>query len=98
MSGDPLTRRSDGCYPAADYAGAFNHAAMAARRFGHDHGIEAATEYGRKVLRVKMLPTPQNRYGWELRCEVVTPDAPLMGVTVAQWIAANPGAIEAETR
>lgn len=36
-------------------------------------GIERASEFGREVYRVKHLPNRENRYGWELRCEVVLP-------------------------
>lgn len=36
-------------------------------------GIEGANEFGRKGFTVKMLPRPENRHGWETRCEVVSP-------------------------
>jgi hypothetical protein len=41
-------------------------------------------EYGIKwVYSVKMIPTnPQKRFGWELRCEVITPESPLYDQTI----------------
>ena len=60
-----------------DYHAAYEYARTQADTFTRPMGIEAATEYGRKVYRVKMLPKrPQDRYGWETRCEVVDPGMP----------------------
>ena len=44
-----------------------------ANEFRRDYGIEKAREYGHTVFRVFGLPRPENRYGHELRCEVVQP-------------------------
>ncbi len=60
-----------------DWKEAHTAAVTLARQCLMDVGIEACKEYGRKVLRVKLLPKPENRYGWELRCEVVRPSDPL---------------------
>lgn len=38
------------------------------------HGIEKPTAYAKWTI--KMLPRPENRYGWELRCEAVEPIKP----------------------
>jgi hypothetical protein len=57
-----------------NYFDARHCAAQLARLVGRDVGIEMASEYGRTVYRVKQLPNPANRYGWELRCEVVAFD------------------------
>ena len=47
-----------------------------ANRYGRPMAIEKATEYGRVVFHVKMLPIkPSDRFGWETRCEVVDPDS-----------------------
>lgn len=37
-------------------------------------GIEKVNEFGKEVFRVKHLPLPEYRRGWELRCEVVAPE------------------------
>lgn len=60
------------------YIKAFNEAVNLARLVKREVGIEKANEFGKIVYRVKMLPNKENRCGWELRCEVVSPDSPLM--------------------
>jgi hypothetical protein len=60
--------------PYTDYRRARREAQADANRFGRDMGIEKATEYGKTVYRVKFLPRADRRFGWELRCEVVTPE------------------------
>lgn len=47
------------------------YAEAQARKVGVAYGIEKPTRY--QKWTVKMLPQKQNRYGWELRCEVVEP-------------------------
>ena len=42
-----------------------------ADRMGLSFGIEKPTPY--QAWSVKMLPRPENRFGWELRCEAVEP-------------------------
>lgn len=59
-----------------DYHSAFAHAVRLARLLGKEVGIEAAKEYGKPIYRVFSLPKPENRFGHELRCQVVTPDEP----------------------
>jgi len=56
------------------YGLAREHAQAWANRLVRPMGIELANEYGRKVYRVAMLPIKRSqRFGWELRCEVVNP-------------------------
>jgi hypothetical protein len=58
------------------YGYAREHAQAWANRLRRPMAIEAATEYGRKVYRVAMIPVKvSDRYGWETRCEVVEPEA-----------------------
>jgi hypothetical protein len=51
----------------SDYHEAHRYAEERARLLHLDFGIEGARGY-----TVKMLPRPENRQGWELRCEVVS--------------------------
>lgn len=55
------------------YEAAFAAAQALANQLGREVGIEKANEFGRTVYLVKHLPKPENRCGWELRCEVVQP-------------------------
>lgn len=64
-----------GTYP--DYHLAHGNAVLLARSSRKDVGIERAAEFGKEVFRVFRLPLPQNRFGFELRCEVVGPDDPM---------------------
>ncbi len=48
-----------------------DYAEAQARAIGVAYGIEKPTAYS--GWTVKMLPRPENRYGWELRCEAVEP-------------------------
>jgi len=52
-------------------------AVVLARQIGHDVGIWRQAEYGKDGYNIRSLPKPENRYGHELRCEVVTPRDPL---------------------
>ncbi len=59
------------------YEDAYSHAVQRARQSGRDVGIERFMEYGtREVFLVRALPNPENRFGPDLRCEVVTPNSP----------------------
>ena len=61
-----------------DIAAARAYASQQARVLTHAMGVERASEYGRTVYRVAMIPNrPEQRYGWELRCEVVLPTDPV---------------------
>lgn len=60
----------------SDWKAAHTAAQADANRLGLSLGIEKAKEYGKTVFRVSILPKPENRYGWETRCEVVDPDLP----------------------
>lgn len=62
-----------------EYADAFNAACDLARTLGHDAGLEKADNpLDGKGFRVWSLPKPENRYGFEARCEVITPATPKM--------------------
>lgn len=52
-------------------------ACLLARQIGHDVGIWHQEEYGKDGYNIRSLPRPENRYGHELRCEVVTPKDPI---------------------
>jgi hypothetical protein len=52
-------------------------AVMLAREIGRETGIERQTQFGKDGYNVHMLPRPENRCGFELRCEVVRPGDPL---------------------
>lgn len=54
----------------AAYVAARAEAQAKANATGLDHGIEANDVF--KTWRVFMLPRRENRYGHELRCEVVS--------------------------
>ena len=63
--------------PFRDIAAARAYASQQARTLNHAMGVERASEYGREVYRVAMIPTrPDQRFGWETRCEVVLPTDP----------------------
>lgn len=47
-----------------------------ARELNREVGLWAANEYGKPVFNIRSLPRPENRYGHELRCEVVGPTDP----------------------
>lgn len=59
-----------------DYKEAFNAAIDLANLLGRETGLEAAKEYGKPGFRLHNLPKPENRYGFELRCQVVQPGEP----------------------
>ena len=61
-----------------DYFEAHDFAVNKARLLNMCYGIEKMNQFGKQVYSVKMIPTdPQKRFGWEVRCEVVTPESPL---------------------
>jgi len=60
-----------------DYKEAKNEAIKYARYLEKEVGIEKASEFGKKVFNVRPLPKAENRYGHELRMEVVRPNEPL---------------------
>ena len=61
----------------ADWKAAHTAAVLLARQIGHDVGIWRQTEYGKDGYNIRSLPKPENRYGHELRCEVVSPADPV---------------------
>ncbi len=65
-------------FQSPNYDAARARAEDAARTYNRPMGLERATEYGKTVYRVKMIPAdPNKRQGWELSCEVVdVPQAP----------------------
>jgi len=62
------------------YQAAFNAAVELARLLGRETGLlKVACPLARRdVYRVYTLPKPENRCGYELRCQIVRPDEPLM--------------------
>lgn len=61
-----------------EYRDAFNAACDLARLRQREMGLEKVDGPFEKGFRVISLPKPENRYGHELRCEVVAPDMPRM--------------------
>lgn len=59
-----------------DWKDAHNAAVDLARTLGREVGIYKTKEYTSEVYQVIHLPKPQNRQGFELRCEVVAPSDP----------------------
>lgn len=62
----------------SEYRDAFNSAVGLARQLGREVGLEKFTEFNKRGFRVFHLPKPANRQGFELRCQVVTPEELLM--------------------
>ena len=60
-----------------DWKDAHTAAVNLARLLKRETGIEKAYEFGNLVYRVHSLPKPENRCGFELRCEIVRPSDPL---------------------
>jgi hypothetical protein len=61
-----------------DWKEAHTAAVKLARQIGHDVGLEVGDNpLDGKGFRIFSLPKPENRYGFELRCEVIHPDDPL---------------------
>lgn len=52
-------------------------AVLLARQLNKEVGIYKTKEYNKQVYQVLHLPKPQNRQGFELRCELVDPGDPL---------------------
>ena len=57
-----------------DYEKVYRYARDLATKTGRDVGIEKNRLFG--TFNTIMLPNPENRYGHELRCEVVHPGQP----------------------
>lgn len=61
-----------------EWKDAHTAAVKLARQIGHDVGLEKADNpIDGKGYRIFSLPKPENRYGFELRCEVVSPSDPI---------------------
>ena len=60
-----------------DWKEAHTHAVLQARKLGLDCGVEKINEFGKTRYAVRYLPKPENRCGFELRCEVVKVTDPL---------------------
>jgi hypothetical protein len=67
--------------PFSTYRAAFNAACDLARDTGKDVGLEKVLGPGLKgeAFRIWTLPKPENRYGFEARCEVISPNTPKLG-------------------
>lgn len=67
-------------FPADQYKQALAHAIITARNLGgrFQVGLEKISEFGKPGFRSGfLLPKPENRFGFELRCEVVNASDPL---------------------
>lgn len=62
----------------SDYHEARQEAEDKANLYGRDMGIRRQREYGQEVYVVSILPDARNRYGHELRAEVVSPADPAL--------------------
>lgn len=58
--------------PFKTWREAHEYAQRRANKLRVSYGIEKPTAFD-PFWTVKMLPRPENRYGWELRCEAVEP-------------------------
>lgn len=72
-------------FPAHQYVQAQHYAITTARGLGQqrDVGLERLSEFGKPGYRAGfVLPKPENRQGFELRCEVyrASDPLPLIGV------------------
>jgi hypothetical protein len=66
-------------FPKSEYLKAYNYAVGESKRLNQCYGIENMPQYGKPGFSVKMVPNnPCKRFGWEMRCEVVTPESPLI--------------------
>lgn len=63
-------------FSISDYRGAFNHAVDLANNTKCAAGIQKAWLFSSYVYNVMLLPRKENRFGWELTCEVVEPGTP----------------------
>ncbi|MDE2096597.1 MAG: hypothetical protein KGL39_05065 [Patescibacteria group bacterium] len=62
-----------------EYGEAFNRAVVLARLLKREVGLEKADNpLDGKGFRIFSLPNRENRYGHELRCQVVGPQEPMM--------------------
>jgi len=62
----------------SDYQSAHNAAVERARQYQCDVGLEKTSPlYGKGKFRIFLLPHPEHRSGFELRCQVVRPDDPV---------------------
>ena len=60
-----------------DWKEAHTEAVKLARLCKRDVGIWRQAEFGQDGYNIRLLPNPENRYGHELRCEVVSPRDPI---------------------
>ncbi len=68
-----------------DYHEAHTAAVALARRLGREVGLEKFKEYTTWGFLIYSLPRSENRYGHELRCQVVSPDEPLASPRPLPW-------------
>jgi hypothetical protein len=67
-------------FPQTQYKQALRHAIQTARDLGgrFEIGVEKFSEYGRPGFRAGfILPKPENRFGFELRCESIKASDPM---------------------
>lgn len=60
-----------------DWKEAHTAAVHLARELGREVGLERGKEFNRPGYLLHHLPRPENRTGFELRCEIVRPSDPL---------------------
>lgn len=74
-------------FPESEYIQAHNYAVKMARQLNVCYGIEKMNQFGKTVYSVKMIPTnPQKRCGWEMRCEVITPESPMYEIIHTRFV------------
>lgn len=61
----------------ATWKEAHTAAVLLARQLNRDVGLWRAVEFGKEGFNIRSLPNPENRYGHDLKCEVVGPRDPL---------------------
>lgn len=72
-----------------DYHAAHGYAVNLARQLGREVGIERSKWFNKNGYTVHHLPKAENRYGFELRCEVVGPKDAVTDrdiAAMAKWI------------
>jgi len=68
-------------FSESEYIQAHDYAVKQARILKQCYEIEKMKQFGKNVFSVKMIPnSPEKRFGWESRCEAVTPESPLFSV------------------
>ena len=67
-------------FPEDQYRQAWNAAIMLARELKREVGLERGKEYNSTVYRVFPVPGEKFRFGHEARCQIVSPNEPLLKI------------------